>query len=120
MMIENKGRSWLDSEKTDRIYHVDFVEFPIWRVFNQYQKIECPHCNEVIYCRLTQIWHYDSDSNLRNGDPEIHTNYKDSLEPLKELLITYNRDKGIEEKCIDEKWKLVLDSNEVVGAEINV
>jgi hypothetical protein len=106
------GRSsWMDKERTDRLYEVEGGSK--WEVVNEYQKVPCPHCKELFYCRLTHIF----------GQPtlpfEYHTNYDVQLENLKELLITYHYQPQypVKEAQRDGMWILIC-NEDILGREI--
>jgi len=105
------AKSWLDDEKTVRKYR--FLDGIIWVVQNEYRPVNCPNCNEVQYCRLTHIWHYDQQGRCR---PEYHVNFDTALRSLKKLLVTYIDGVGVTEAEIDGKWSLVK-GGERIGEE---
>ncbi|GAI76252.1 unnamed protein product, partial [marine sediment metagenome] len=46
--------SWLDDKKTVRKYSL--ADGNTWIVQNEFQPVECPHCREKQFQRLTHIW----------------------------------------------------------------
>lgn len=114
-------RSWIDKETTDRIYLVNSPQYPLWRIRNEYQRVKCPDCEKIHFCRLTRIWYFDQNKKQRENDPEIHTNYKKELSELKELVVTYSsrddQNVGICEVKTDGNWKLKR-GEIIIGEEI--
>lgn len=94
--------SWIDDQATVRKYRL--FDGSSWVVQNEYRPVDCPHCHGQQYCRLTHIWHYDSEGRCH---PEWHLNLDTDLKRLKELLVTYNGDVGVAEVEVDGRWVLM-------------
>lgn len=117
------SRSWLDKEITERKYKVNSEPPSIWIVHNEYQVVKCPKCQVNQFCRLTLIFHLDAQEKPISRSPEVHTNYNESIDALKKLLVTYaseqDPDSGITEELIDGIWKLTC-RGKIIGEEIEI
>ncbi|MBC8470231.1 MAG: hypothetical protein H8D56_12230 [Planctomycetes bacterium] len=95
--------SWIDEEKTVREY--SFADGSRWIVQNEFQPVECPHCSEKQFQRLTHIWHLDPQGRCK---PEYHINRNVDLKTLKQLLVSYTAQSvGISEVEINGEWVLM-------------
>jgi len=104
--------SWLDDEMTKRRYRMR--DGSVWVVQNEYQRVTCPSCDQLQYCRLTHIWHYDSQNRF---SPEYHTNYDARLDKLKSLLVTYIGEEAVTEAFVNNKWVLLM-GEQMIGEEV--
>ena len=104
--------SWIDDEKTVRTYR--FIDNTKCVVQNEYRPVKCPQCEDIQYCRLTHIWHYDSQDRCQL---EYHINFGVGLQELRELLITRIDKTGVTEVEDGGKWFLMKGS-EKIGEQI--
>ncbi|MBU1318103.1 MAG: hypothetical protein KKG33_12285 [candidate division Zixibacteria bacterium] len=101
--------SWIRSEQTNRLYRLK--NGSEWRVVNEYQRVPCPLCEEMFYCRLTRIFGRQSNPN------ECHTNYDAQLENLKAKPITYEAEEPVKEANREGTWVLICDGDSL-GEEV--
>ena len=104
--------SWITQERTIRTYKM--VDGELWNVDNQFQEVDCPHCKEKIYCRLTRILR------AKPGSPydreELRTNYGSNLSELKKLQVAYldeAKEHSVLEKEHNGNWVLVCGEREL-------
>jgi len=107
-------RSWLDNERTERRYKLISNKEIVWTVVNEYQIVKCLHCDEKFFCRLTHIF---ESENQKYFTKEYHTNYKKTIEELKELRVGGDNTHSIYAKKVDEIYVLYKD-NEIFAEEI--
>jgi hypothetical protein len=125
-----RDKSLLDNEKTKRKYRL--LNNNIWDVENEYQIINCPHCEKEQYNRFTHIRHHNPQGELFSI--EFHPNYNKDLDYLKELSVTYIDGEGVREveengtyidgegvREVEENGKWVLKKGEeVIGQRIKL
>ena len=105
--------SWIDEEKTAREYLL--ADGSKWIVQNEFQPVECPHCGEMQFQRLTHIWHIDPQGCCM---PEYHINRNVDLEALKRLLVSYTEQSvGISEVEINGEWVLKA-GDEIIARKV--
>jgi len=107
--------SWLRNEKTERSYKLKSNVEIVWIVVNEYQFVKCLHCDEKFYCRLTHIYESKNDDLFIK---EYHTNYKKTMEELKELRVGGDEIYSIYEKKVGEIYVLYKDE-EIIAEEVN-
>lgn len=107
-------RSWLDNEKTERRYELKSNEKIVFIVRNEYQIVKCFHCDEKFFCRLTHIYEKKNQNLVLK---EYHTNYKKTMEELKELRVGGDNTYSIYEKKVGEIYVLYKD-DEIIAEEV--
>jgi len=105
--------SWLRNEMTMRRYRMR--DGSVCVVKNEYQRVTCPSCDQLQYCRLTHIWNYDAQN--RCSPPEYHTNYNADLDALRSLLVTYSGEAPVTESFVNDKWVLLV-GGQTIGEEV--
>lgn len=108
-------RSWLDDNKTDRIYRSTSNRSIFYRVVNEYQSVKCPTCSEHFFCRLTHIYESDIQNLVFK---EYHTNYKRTIEELQKLRVGGDDTFSLYEKNINGDWLLFKDQS-IIAKEVN-
>lgn len=104
--------SWMAGERTIRTYKM--LDGELWNVDNQFQEVDCPHCKEKIYCRLTRILRAKPDSPYDRE--ELRTTYRTNLPELKKLQVTWldePKEHAVVEKEHNGKWVLACDGREL-------
>ena len=120
MTTDQTGRSWMNQETTERAYSMGGRDEVRYLIRNEYQIIDCPHCKERIFGRLTHISGWDTERNSW-GQIEYHYNHGPDLKALKRLLVMCLQGEGEKEAPIHEvlangKWTLVA-LGQTVGVE---
>ena len=119
MTTDQTGRSWMNQETTERAYSMGGRDEVRYLIRNEYQIIDCPHCKERIFGRLTHISGWDTERNSW-GQIEYHYNHGPDLKALKRLLVMSLQDEGekvpVHEVLADGKWTLVA-RGQTVGIE---
>jgi hypothetical protein len=106
--------SWLRNERTERSYKLISNEDIVWTVVNEYQIVKCLHCDEKFFCRLTHIYESEKQNFIIK---EYHTNYKKTIEELKELRVGGDSTYSIYEKISGESYVLYKD-DEIIAEEL--
>lgn len=106
--------SWLDGEKSVR--HYTLVDGRTLVIQNEYQPVECPHCGQSQFQRLTHIWPMNPDGTCK---PEYHINRSTDLGALKALPVTYAEpgDSSVCEIEEDGEWFLAVGPERVSRAK---
>lgn len=106
--------SWLRNERTEKSYKLIANKEIVWTVANEYQVVKCFHCDEKFFCRLTHIYKSENQNLVTK---EYHTNYKETIEELKELRVGGDNTYSIYEKKVSEIYVLYKD-DEIIAEEV--